>query len=116
MKASRLMVTLIAALVGAGGAVACAGWRIDPLRASAVDGDTAQERRGQQLFAVHCHQCHPWGTAGLGPALNNKPLPGIAIAAQVRRGLGEMPAFSEAELSDAELDALVAYVEALRRR
>jgi hypothetical protein len=34
---------------------------------------------------------------------------------QVRHGLGTMPAFSEREISDGELDDLVAYVKALRK-
>ncbi|MDC4226474.1 MAG: cytochrome c [Candidatus Manganitrophus sp.] len=57
----------------------------------------------------------PEGEAGLGPALNNKPLPGWMIRFQVRHGLGAMPAFSEKEISDRELDDLViAYLKAFR--
>lgn len=70
--------------------------------------------QGQTVFMEYCHQCHPGGEAGLGPALNNKPLPGWMIRFQVRRGLGAMPAFSEKEIGDRELDDLVAYLKALR--
>lgn len=69
---------------------------------------------GQRLFDANCHQCHPGGAGGLGPSLNDKPLPGPLIAFQVRRGLGAMPAFSPERLSDGELDALVLYMEELR--
>ena len=60
--------------------------------------------RGQQVFYRDCHQCHPGGEAGLGPAINNKPLPGFLIKFQVRNGLGAMPAFSQNEISPEELD------------
>jgi len=70
---------------------------------------------GQRVFDANCHQCHPGGDGGLGPALNNKPLPAGLIWYQVRHGLGAMPAFSEARVSDAELDALIAYLERLRQ-
>ena len=69
---------------------------------------------GRRTFDANCHQCHPGGTKGLGPALNNKPLPGFAIRLQVRNGLGAMPSFPEEEISDEELDALVTYMKWLR--
>ena len=69
---------------------------------------------GRHVFAQHCHTCHPGGEAGLGPALNNKPLPRALIKFQVRHGLGAMPAFTEDHVSKAELDNLAAYVVALR--
>ncbi|WDT80226.1 MAG: cytochrome c [Candidatus Manganitrophus sp.] len=51
--------------------------------------------RGETIFMHACNQCHPKGEAGLGPALNNKPLPAFMIRFQVRHGLGAMPAFSK---------------------
>lgn len=70
---------------------------------------------GRQVFSTHCQQCHPGGEAGLGPALNDKPLPEFLMRLQVRQGLGVMPGFSEKEISDAEMKDLLAYVKALRR-
>jgi mono/diheme cytochrome c family protein len=77
--------------------------------------ESALAEKGVKVFAVYCNQCHPGGTAGVGPALNNKPLPGFLIKFQVRHGLGAMPAFSEEEIGPQELDALVAYLKELRR-
>jgi mono/diheme cytochrome c family protein len=71
--------------------------------------------RGEQAFAVHCNACHPRGEAGMGPALNNRPVPTWAIRLQVRAGLGVMPAFSRDEIPPDELDALLRYMMALRR-
>jgi mono/diheme cytochrome c family protein len=70
---------------------------------------------GRKVFMVHCHQCHPGGEAGLGPAINNKPLPAFAIRMQIRYGFGAMPAFYSDEISETELDTLVTYLKALRR-
>ena len=71
--------------------------------------------RGQQAFMRFCNGCHPGGEAGLGFAINNKPLPGWAIRFQVRNGLGVMPAFSGDIISDEQLTELVAYLKTLRR-
>lgn len=71
---------------------------------------------GQRVFDTNCSQCHPGGEGGLGPALNNKPLPGWLIKFQVRNGLGAMPSFSSQEISGEELDALTRYMVWLRRQ
>lgn len=75
----------------------------------------AQVQRGQIIFYRACNSCHASGGASLGPALNNKPLPGWLIRFQVRQGLGAMPAFSEDQISDDELETLLAYLEALKK-
>lgn len=76
---------------------------------------TEQEERGQRLFMEHCNQCHPEGAAGLGPAINNKPLPGAAMHLQIREGVGTMPAFPETVLSNEEVDVIVAYLNKLQQ-
>lgn len=78
--------------------------------------DDPQVALGQKVFFANCHQCHTGGSKSLGLGITNKPLPDWAIRFQVRNGIGQMPAFSEEEISDAELDALVAYLNALRER
>jgi mono/diheme cytochrome c family protein len=102
------------ALVAALAVAACGTTRrgeplVGPL---ALAPDAAQ---GEPVFMQHCHQCHPKGEAGLGPSLNDKPLPGFLVRLQVRRGLGAMPAFPAEEISSEELDALITYMAALRR-
>lgn len=76
---------------------------------------TEQEERGQRLFMEHCNQCHPGGAAGLGPAINNKPLPGAAMHLQIRKGVGTMPAFPDSMLSDEQVGAIVAYLNKLQQ-
>lgn len=76
---------------------------------------TPEIAMGQRVFDANCAQCHPGGTQGLAPALNDKPLPGWLIKLQVRNGIGAMPSFSEEEIDAGELDALVGYLVWLRR-
>lgn len=82
----------------------------------AFDSVDPQLEQGQRAFAEHCDQCHPGGAAGLGPGINNKPVPGGLIRFQVRNGLGAMPKFSEEELSAEDLDAIVEFLLVLRGR
>jgi mono/diheme cytochrome c family protein len=76
--------------------------------------ESSSVAKGQKVFMEHCNQCHPQGETGLGPAINNKALPGFMIRLQVRRGFGAMPAFSEKDISDDHLSDLIEYVRALR--
>ncbi len=75
----------------------------------------AEIARGQRVFDANCSQCHPGGEAGLGLAINDKPLPQWLMKFQVRNGLGAMPSFSSDEISSDELDALTEYLVWLRR-
>ena len=92
----------------------CASSRRDALVARQVNISNRQLEIGQRVFMAECNQCHPGGAAGLGPALNNKPIPGFALRFQVRHGLGAMPKFSHAEISSEALSDLVLYVKTLR--
>lgn len=95
-------------------AVGCGSARRGEPIAGALASLSTEERAGREVFMQACYQCHPGGMAGLGPAINDKPLPGWLIKTQVRQGLGAMPSFDESELSETDLDALVAYLAALK--
>jgi mono/diheme cytochrome c family protein len=96
-------------------AIACgSARRSEPIMGRPFVAATDDVRRGERVFMANCHQCHPGGEAGLGPALNNKPLPGFMIALQTRAGLGAMPAFTTADISVDDLSALIAYLKARR--
>ena len=75
---------------------------------------SAEERHGEVVFFRFCHQCHPGGEAGLGPAINNKPTPMALVRIQVRKGLGAMPAFPEEIIPERDLDAMLAYFDRLQ--
>jgi mono/diheme cytochrome c family protein len=68
--------------------------------------------RGEQLYMMHCHKCHPGGEGGLGPAVNPNPAPGFIKRFQVRHGLGVMPSFKPNEISRKDLHAISKYLRA----
>lgn len=80
-----------------------------------LPAESEEVQQGKVLFNQYCNTCHPNGTAGLGPALNDKPLPGFAIRYQIRNGIGAMPAFSEEIISDEESKKIVRYLKELRK-
>ena len=85
--------------------------RVGPL--ATVD---SKLERGRVAYMRYCNQCHPEGEGGLGPALNNKPLPKFVIKTQIRLGLGVMPDFVIQRLPPDQLDDLVDYLVAQRHR
>ena len=111
---ARVVVASIALMTICITSIACgAARRREPL--GVVPALDSRAARGQVVFMINCHQCHPGGEAGLGPALNDKPFPEFLKKFQVRHGLGAMPSFSEAEIPQEDLDALMEYLSALRR-
>jgi mono/diheme cytochrome c family protein len=100
----------IAALLAA----ACGSPRRSEAMLGSMEIRSPEVARGRIVYARNCDECHPGGAAGLGPSLNNKPLPGFLIRFQVRHGMGAMPAFSEKKISDEDLDAVIEYVRARR--
>ena len=106
----RAVTTLALALAVA----ACGSARRSEPLTGPFAATTREVQVGERVFMRHCHACHPGGEAGLGPALNDKPLPGFLIATQVRLGIGAMPAFSTDDLPPSDLDALLAYLRARR--
>lgn len=105
MKSAALFIVLL---------VACTGRRSEPLR-GALDVHDPKVAHGQIVYMNKCDKCHPGGDAGLGPSLNNKPLPGFLVGFQARHGLGAMPAFKDEEVPAADLKDVEAYLKALRR-
>jgi mono/diheme cytochrome c family protein len=92
----------------------CASARRSPPLAEPVNTSNPTLAHGELVFMQHCNQCHPGGAGGLGPALNDKPFFAWQLKYQVRNGLGVMPYFPKAKISDAQLDDLGAYLIALR--
>ncbi|MDP2312652.1 MAG: cytochrome c [Pseudomonadota bacterium] len=91
----------------------CSARRTEPIAGPLVLDDEAA--RGERVFMQNCHSCHPFGEGGLGFSLNDKPLPGFMIRAQVRTGFGVMPGFDEQQIPREDLDALVVYLRRLRK-
>lgn len=115
MRRAIMLVPSFALALSFAGVGACAGARRSEPFAPELQLSTAEEVRGEIVFAQQCAQCHPNGEAGLGPAINDRPVPRALIATQIRLGVGAMPAFDEDTLSDDDVDAVTAYLVALRR-
>jgi mono/diheme cytochrome c family protein len=113
MNARALSVALVVTLTVAVAASCGSARRSEPL-VGVRQPPSPETARGERVFMAHCHACHPGGETGVGPSLNDKPLPAFLIRLQVRNGLGAMPAFPSADLSREDLDALVVYLRARR--
>jgi mono/diheme cytochrome c family protein len=108
---------------GLAGALAVAGvlsWPFAP--AFAQDAPlSAKQEEGRKLYRETCFYCHSekvWGTlaierrrAGSDALLEQRrDLVPEFLRSVVRNGLGSMPAYRRTELTDAEVDAIVAYL------
>jgi mono/diheme cytochrome c family protein len=107
MRMTEVWVALVLASCGAEQQVAT--------EAPAVIPATRDETHGKHLFLKFCYQCHPGGSQGLGPALDDKPLAEAAIRTQIRVGVGSMPAFDKDWLSDDQVAEIAQYVTTLQK-
>lgn len=123
MKARSLAQFVLLGAAAMAGAAGCStqswlGYAPAGRRPNAIPAERLQDNprlaEGQRLFMEHCNQCHVGGAAGVGPSLNDKPLPPWAVRFQVRHGLGAMPAFTGRTLSDRQLEDVITYVRYLR--
>ncbi len=75
---------------------------------------------GLELFGLECASCHAW--SGSGSIIVDGKVPTVTpatpeqVAAAVRIGPGEMPAFGRAAFDDQQLSDVVAYVGTLQRK
>jgi mono/diheme cytochrome c family protein len=90
----------------------------------AIPSTYADESAGHQVFAKWCAPCHSRGPGNPGTAAlaavyrNSKPaaledrtdMTPAFVKQAVRNGVNVMPFFRKTEISDAELDALAAYL------
>lgn len=132
MMRSALLLLAGLAVLSAAGPVSAAS---KATKASAQAAASASIERGKLVFARNCAPCH-----GQGPGDDGSPtLPGTArlearykgekpaalelrddltapvLRLFVRSGLGAMPMFRKAEVSDADIDAIAAYIAAGNR-
>ena len=92
----------------------CSSPKIQPY-SKVVEMPTEKLHNGRELFNSHCTTCHPGGKSGLGPSINNKPLPEFLIRFQIRNGIGVMPAFGENVLTDDQVENIAEYLVYLRK-
>ncbi len=83
---------------------------------AAKSSDAPGVTRGRALFAsVGCYECHNYAGQGgaAGPRIAATALPYVAFAAYLRHPRREMPPYTAAVLSDADVSAIYAYVRSL---
>ncbi|HEV8299241.1 MAG TPA: c-type cytochrome [Acidimicrobiales bacterium] len=79
-----------------------------------VDVGSADVARGGEVYRLNCAACHQ--AVGSGGALSEREAPSlrpstpVQVAEAVRVGPGQMPAFGEAALDDADVANVAAYV------
>lgn len=80
----------------------------------AAVAQSADVKNGQVLWeSKGCYLCHGTvGQGGVGPAVATDLVPLVAVLQYVRHPTGDMPPFSEKVLSDADLHAIYAYMQA----
>ena len=66
---------------------------------------------GAEMYAEYCEGCHPGGQAGDGPKIAGEGETPAEMRWKVRTGGDDMPAFGPDKISDANLEALLAYTE-----
>ena len=105
----RAFAGLVAFVVAAATAVAQAPQNSPAARQGDVE-------KGRKLFVSYgCYQCHGYeaqGSTATGPRLGPKPIPLAAFSRYVRQPGGQMPPYTAKVLSDPELAAIYAFVEA----
>jgi mono/diheme cytochrome c family protein len=99
----------LAAAVAVAGASACGTTRLGETGAG-LPAMTENAQRGELVFMQRCHKCHPDGEAGLGPAINGKPLPTWLMRIQIRNGLGMMPSFGDDLIDGTQMEDLLEYL------
>ena len=66
---------------------------------------------GSEVYAEFCEGCHPGGEAGDGPRIAGEGDTPAEVRWKVRSGGDDMPAFGPDKISDADLEAVLAYAE-----
>jgi ubiquinol-cytochrome c reductase cytochrome c subunit len=83
---------------------------------SVLAARAGEVEKGRKLFVSYgCYQCHGYeaqGSTATGPRLGPKPIPVAAFSRYVRQPGGQMPPYTAKVLTDAELTAIYAFVEA----
>jgi len=68
---------------------------------------------GAEVYEEFCEGCHPGGEEGDGPKIAGEGVSPSQMRWQIRSGGDDMPAFGSDKISDANLEAVLAYAETL---
>jgi mono/diheme cytochrome c family protein len=105
--------------VGFVAAVGCGGGSSKPEGEESSGGESAEYEgpiastdvaHGKEVFSSFCDDCHPDGGEDVGPSLIAKAHTPSRIRQQIREGSGKMRPFSEARLSNQDMEAILAWL------
>lgn len=106
-------VYLVSIGLGSFGVVACGDGNSPSTPATGTQGVLDS---GQAVFNRYCAVCHPGGNRGSGPAL--RPLVPNRTDQQlrdvIRMGKAQMPGYKSGQISDEQMDHLIAYMRSLK--
>jgi len=106
--------------IGSGGGTATTTTAAGGGAATTVAGVAGNAQAGLATFRTICQSCHPNAgrAAGIGPNLTNSANAGDPnyIRNNIRKGKGAMPAFPTDQISDPDLENLVAYIISIRAK
>lgn len=100
------------ALVGCGGGAAEGAGASEAAAQYEGPVQSTDTARGEQLFTDVCGACHMEG--GSGPDLSTDPHPVAQIRMTVREGSGTMPPLGAGQVSDHDLEAILAYMTSIQ--
>jgi len=118
-RSCRCIACFVCSLAVAAAALGCRSVRRGEPIVGQLQSSNPAVQHGKIVFARRCYSCHPGGEGGLGPGLNDKPLPVFAMKLQVRTGVvgfGVMPSFDRHQIPSEDLDDLMKYIKAIRKQ
>ncbi len=111
MRALGMSVGILAAM-GCGGGSSGGAEESSGGESSAYEGPVASTdvELGKEKFTDFCDDCHPDAQSGEGPSLIEHAHTAARIRQQIREGSDKMRPFSEARLSNENMEAILAYL------
>lgn len=107
MRVSILALSVLSALA----LVACGGSSGGTTIADYEGALTSRDvSTGAQVYEEFCEGCHPGGGKGDGPAINGIGWSPAETRMRIREGKKDMPGFGTDKISDAQLEAVLAYL------
>src|SRR5690242_11621515 len=119
LQRGRLVFSLVAIVLVGMTVAGCRSVRRGEPIVGQLQSTDPDVQHGKIVFARRCYSCHPGGEGGLGPGLNDKPLPVFAMKLQVRTGIvgfGVMPSFDKHKIPSEDLSDLMKYIKAVRKQ
>ena len=101
---------VLAAACGGGGGGSTVDLPTASYEGPVTSSDTAG---GESIWAANCAGCHSEQEGAYGPRVHDLALSPARMREQIREGSGRMPGFGAGEISDTDLENLLAYLQSI---